>query len=246
MSDALKNQSREILLSICVWGYADVYSWGNSTGVNWRSTGDIFPGWDNIVRIININSFRMHATNFWGRNDADMLEIGNGLSDEESRSHFAFWAAMKSPLLIGTDVSKLDDHDLDILKNKYLLDFNQDDEFGAPAMPYKWGENADWTFNGSWPAQYWSGESKAGTLVLVFNPGEELTFMGVNLNEIQGTNSHTRKAIDVWTGDELSGCYPGWRRQVGPHDTAILLFTNEECEQSTPKYRPRRGYLRHE
>ena len=34
--------------------------------------------------------------------DADMLEVGNnGLTLSEQRSHFALWAAVKSPLLIG-------------------------------------------------------------------------------------------------------------------------------------------------
>ena len=37
-----------------------------------------------------------------------MLEIGNGnLTIAESRSHFAFWVAMKSPLIIGTALDKL-------------------------------------------------------------------------------------------------------------------------------------------
>lgn len=35
-----------------------------------------------------------------------MLEVGNdGITFEEARTHFAFWAAMKSPLIIGADVS---------------------------------------------------------------------------------------------------------------------------------------------
>lgn len=172
----------------------------------------------------------MHHTDFWGHNDADMLEIGNGLSPAESRSHFAAWAAMKSPLLIGTDVSKLSNDDLGILKNKYLLDFNQDNVFGAPAMPYKWGENPDWTFNASWPAQYWAGQSHAGTLVLLFNPGEEETRMWALVNEIPGLNNEPHKAIDVWTGKELGSCSSGgWGRSIAAHDTAALLFT-EECE----------------
>ena len=111
---------------------------------------------------MNINSFKMHHTDFWGHNDADMLEIGNGLSAAESRSHFAAWAAMKSPLLIGTDVSKLSDDDLGILKNSFLLNFNQDNVFGAPAMPYNRDQNPDWTFNASWPAQYWLDSRKLG------------------------------------------------------------------------------------
>jgi len=35
-----------------------------------------------------------------------MLEVGNGnLTLAENRAHFALWAAMKSPLIIGTAVS---------------------------------------------------------------------------------------------------------------------------------------------
>lgn len=36
----------------------------------------------------------------------DMMEIGNGnLTIEEERTHFAAWAFLKSPILLGTNVS---------------------------------------------------------------------------------------------------------------------------------------------
>jgi len=48
----------------------------------------------------------MNYVGFWGYPDPDMLEIGNGnLTAEENRAHFALWAIMKSPLIIGTAVS---------------------------------------------------------------------------------------------------------------------------------------------
>lgn len=44
-------------------------------------------------------------THTGGFNDPDMLQIGNGgLRLCEERSHFALWAALKSPLLIGADL----------------------------------------------------------------------------------------------------------------------------------------------
>lgn len=47
----------------------------------------------------------MNYVDFWGHPDPDMLEIGNGnVTDAEGRSHFALWAAMKAPLIIGTAV----------------------------------------------------------------------------------------------------------------------------------------------
>lgn len=48
----------------------------------------------------------MNYVGFWGHPDPDMLEVGNGdLTAEENRAHFALWAIMKSPLIIGTAVS---------------------------------------------------------------------------------------------------------------------------------------------
>jgi alpha-galactosidase len=38
-------------------------------------------------------------------NDPDMLEVGNGfMTIHEQQSHFALWALLKSPLLIGCDL----------------------------------------------------------------------------------------------------------------------------------------------
>jgi len=92
-----------------------------------------------------------------------MLEVGQGdLTSQESRTHFALWAMMKAPLIMGTDLSTLSQENIDILQNKYLLSFNQDPVYGAPAAPYKWGTNADWTFNATYPAEYWSGGSSNG------------------------------------------------------------------------------------
>ena len=61
-------------------------------------------------------------------NDADMLEIGNGkLSLAECRTHYALWCLMKSPLLIGGDLQTMKQDFIDILSNKELIAWNQDE-----------------------------------------------------------------------------------------------------------------------
>ena len=86
-----------------------------------------------------MNSFLGNYGDFWGHNDPDMLEVGNGnLTLEETRTHFALWAMMKAPLLIGTDITNLTQTNIDILQNKQLIAFNQDSVYGKPAIPYKW------------------------------------------------------------------------------------------------------------
>ncbi len=83
-----------------------------------------------------------------------MLEVGNGnLTVAESRSHFALWAIMKAPLIIGTTLDNITQTNMDILQNKYLIAFSQDEIYGKPAQPYKWGVNPDYTFNATNPVR---------------------------------------------------------------------------------------------
>lgn len=43
-----------------------------------------------------------------GWNDPDMLEVGNGgMSTDQYQSHFALWAALKAPLLIGCNLKNM-------------------------------------------------------------------------------------------------------------------------------------------
>lgn len=227
MRDALAKQEREILLSICIWGTADIYSWGNDTGVNWRMSGDISPNWGSVTHIINTNSFKMNYVDFWGHNDADMLEVGNGdLTAAETRSHFALWAAMKSPLLIGSDIKTMSQENIDLLKNKYLLAFNQDDVYGGPAEPFKWGVNPDWTFNSTNPAEYWAGPSKNGHLVLMLNTLGEQVEKSAKWSEIPGLSDGKRHVTDIWAGNDL-GCLDGYSANVDSHDTVAILVGGE-------------------
>jgi alpha-galactosidase len=224
MRDALLAQNRTILYSLCEWGQADVEVWGNATGNSWRISGDITPWWARVAEILNENSFLLNSVGFWGHNDADMLEIGNGnLTLAESRSHFAFWAAAKSPLIIGTDLSVLPTDHVDILKNEALLTFHQDPVYGGPATPYKWGTNPDWTFNATNPAEYWSGASTKGTLVLALNTLDETAWREIKWAEVpelkEGWGTESFEVTDVWTGKSLGCVSGGVGRWVGSHDT---------------------------
>ncbi|OBT57646.1 hypothetical protein VE04_01837 [Pseudogymnoascus sp. 24MN13] len=212
MGDALLAQNRTILYSLC----------------------DITPWWARVAEILNEGSFLSNYANFWGHNDLDMLHIGNGnLTLAESRSHFAFWAAMKSPIIIGTDLLKLDSEKVAILKNKALLAFHQDDEFGKPAEPYKWGVNPNWTFNATHPAEYWSGASKAGTLVLAMNTLEKKAWREIKFSEVPqlkklGASKGSFEVRDIWSGKYL-GCVRGSiGRWVGSHDM-VGFVVGKKC-----------------
>lgn len=225
MRDALAKQKREIVYSMCIWGTADVFSWGKDLAASWRMSGDIQSNWDSIKSIINQNSFKMHSTNFYGHNDADMLEVGNGISPAETRTHFALWAAMKSPLLIGSNVKNMTQQDVDVLKNKYLLAFNQDSKYGEPAQPYKWGANPQWTYDPASPAEFWAGPSRDGHLVLMMNVQDTTARKTAIWSEIPGLRNKNYFVTDVWTGRSL-GCLGSYSADVEAHDTVAILVGN--------------------
>lgn len=56
-----------------------------------------------------------------------MLQINNGgLTLAQQRSHFGLWAISKAPLIMGTDVTKLSQAQIDIVGNTALIAVNQD------------------------------------------------------------------------------------------------------------------------
>jgi alpha-galactosidase len=104
-SAALAAQPNPIQLSICIWGNANVPTWGARVGHSWRVSPDIQSNWNSIVGIIGISVKSLNSDGFYGHGDMDMMEIGNGaLTIQEQRTHFAIWAFLKSPIILGTDV----------------------------------------------------------------------------------------------------------------------------------------------
>lgn len=153
-----------------------------------------------------------------------MLEIGNGLAPVEDRSHFALWAMMKSPLIIGTDLSQITADQLAILKNPYLLAFNQDTVYGAGAAPFNWGTNPNWTWNSTFPAEYWAGQYSNGTLIAMLNTLPDTSNKTADFGEIPGMEKgKAYQLTDIWTGNSLGEFTDSYTASVVSHDTAVVL-----------------------
>jgi alpha-galactosidase len=247
MSDALNASSRAIEFSQCAWGHARVDLWGPLTGDSYRMFGDIFAGWSGssqgrwgIMPILNHASFFHVSANHGSHGDWDMLEVGNGdLTIEENRSHFAMWAALKSPLIIGTPLDGIKPEILEILSNPNLIAFNQDPVHGESAKPYKWGTNADYTWNQTHPAEYWSGQSKQGTHVFAINTldtPQNRTIVFADVPLLDGTKEYA--VYDMWTG-KLQGNFVGkYEVLAAGHDTiAILIVQASGAIIDTPSNR---------
>jgi len=240
MADAIEQLSQSsgkppIIFSLCEWGWSQVWLWGKNFGHSWRVTGDIAPAWDALAAIINFNSFITQGTDFFGHNDMDMLQLGNGgLTFDEAKSHFTAWALMKSPILIGTNLSAITPDILGILKNTEILAINQDPVVGQSISPFRWGLNPDWTSNSSFPAQYYSGPSQNGTVIMLLNTLNEPSTMFFNLTESPWIRAGRQYAVrDLWTHTDNGTAVRNFTaHDVPAHGVVALLLKDAGNEPS--------------
>lgn len=142
MAMALRSSGREILFAACNWGVENPADWMRSHGAHsYRSTGDIFDV-EKSYKDIFISQLENVEGNAPGcYNDMDMLITGmhgngnvgiKGCTDKQYLQHFAMWAFMGSPLIIGADIRSLDPFNEQIYLNEHLISINQDEECRPP------------------------------------------------------------------------------------------------------------------
>ena len=137
MSAALRATGRPIVFSICEWGDHNPWLWAGGIGELYRTTGDIglsffsnknYGNWEaqSVISILDkqIPIRKYNGPNHW--NDPDMLEVGNGMSYNEDKSHFSLWCMLAAPLAAGNDLRKMSPQTRDILTNKELIAVDQD------------------------------------------------------------------------------------------------------------------------
>ena len=141
MGHALRCSGRDIIFAACQWGTENVGSWIRSTGAHsYRSSVDIRDNWESIRGIAEVRFGHIDEGAQGCFSDMDMLVCGmygnssnpevhnEGCTKAEYRTHFALWAMLNSPLIIGCDLRTADDFTKDLLQNKDLISINQDVE----------------------------------------------------------------------------------------------------------------------
>jgi len=130
----------DFLLSLCVWGAADVRAWGKDFGNISRTSDDIRPAWARMLSNFDSAVRRELYAHPGSWNDPDMLYIGYGDFDAnhlvEAKSHFALWAMLNSPLMIGADLRTMAQPLMDIVGNTDIIAVNQDPAGNQAVLAY--------------------------------------------------------------------------------------------------------------
>jgi hypothetical protein len=124
------NPDGDFIYSLCIWGAANVRAWAKDVGNASRTSDDISPAWGRLLVNFDSAVHRALYAHPGSWNDPDMLFIGAGDFDAdhltEARSHFALWAMLNAPLLIGADLRKTPAPLMEILGNADIIALNQD------------------------------------------------------------------------------------------------------------------------
>jgi alpha-galactosidase len=137
MRDALYAAGRPVVFSVCEWGQNQPWRWAGNVGQLWRTTTDIYPGFDGTVNYTNWHAWGVlqildaqkplraaAGPGHW--NDPDMLEVGNGMSENEDRAHFSLWCMLAAPLISGNDLAHMPAATIGILTNREVIAVDQD------------------------------------------------------------------------------------------------------------------------
>jgi alpha-galactosidase len=224
MRAALDKAPRDILFSLCQYGMGNVWEWGAEVGGNcWRTTGDITDTWSSMAGIGfgQAGHEKYAGPGHW--NDPDMLVVGyvgwsanvrpTHLTPSEQYTHISLWCLLCSPLLIGCDMTKLDEFTLNLLTNDEVLDVSQDPLGRQAARIAKTG-----------PLEIWAKDLEDGSKAVgLFNRGEAAASITVKWSDLGVSGQQSVR--DLWRQKNLGKFPDQFKTDVSRHGVVLVKVT---------------------
>ena len=155
-------------------------------------------------------------------NDPDMLVVGKvgwgnlhptRLKPNEQYTHISLWCLLASPLLIGCDMTQLDEFTLGLLENDEVLDVNQD-PLGRQA--------ARISQNGS--LEVWAKDLEDGSKAVgLFNRGSGEPAVTVKWSELGLSGDQIVR--DIWRQKDIGKVSDQFEAKVGRHGVVLVKIT---------------------
>ncbi|HEX4258598.1 MAG TPA: NEW3 domain-containing protein, partial [Streptosporangiaceae bacterium] len=158
-------------------------------------------------------------------NDYDSLEVGNGSNDgltyPERQSQLALWALASSPLILGTDLTNLDQSDLALLKNRSVIAVDQD------------SIDASRLVDGSTEQIFAKTEKNGDVVAGLFNTASTPQVISTTAATLKATSAADYKVSNLWTGKttETTGTISA---AVPAHGVALVRVTPTRNPAAAP------------
>ncbi|MBW8745691.1 MAG: NPCBM/NEW2 domain-containing protein [Sphingomonas sp.] len=209
------NPDGDYLLSLCIWGAANVRAWGKDYGAVSRTSDDISPAWGRLLVNYDSAVTRSLYAHPGSWNDPDMLYIGAGDFDAdhltEARSHFVLWAMLNAPLMIGADLRKTPQALMDIFGNADIIALDQD-----PA-----GNQAVLAYDSSDVHILVKTLASGDKAVAIFNRGSGAYDVDLHATHLTFSESAPIELTDLWSKRQTN--FTGKTRlHIAPRETLIF------------------------
>ena len=214
--------NRQLVFNVCRWQFPG--AWVVNVADSWRTGADINPNFPSVM--YQVDSIKPLAR-YCGPghvNDLDMMQIGNGLTLTEEKTHFSMWCMMSTPLMLGCDLTKLSEETLNIIKNKELIAIDQD-EACLQAFPIK-----EWhSEKGKLLAEIWIkdlGKKYSNKKAIAFvNRSTESITLDLKAEEA-GLIGKILSVRDLWKHEEVA-CTNEFHVTVEAHDVVVYKVESE-------------------
>ena len=231
IAQAIRNTGRtDVRMNACRWAYPG--TWINDAAFSWRTTGDIYDGWESVKGIIAENLYLSAYCSEGHYNDMDMLEVGRSMTTEEDKTHFGMWCMMNSPLLIGCNLTNIKSTTLNLLKNKELIALNQDTLY-QQAYVVKY---VDGCYILVRDIERLNGTKRA---FAVYNPDDKAKTVTVSFADLD--LGGTVKLRDVFKKSDLGEFTDSYEVEVPLHGTRIYVAESDVRLERT-RYEAEAGY----
>jgi hypothetical protein len=205
----------DFVYSLCIWGAANVRAWAKDVGNVSRTSDDIAPAWGRLLVNYDSAVHRALYAHPGSWNDPDMLFIGAGDFDAdhltEARSHFALWAMMSAPLLVGADLRTTPDSLMEILGNADIIALDQDPAGNQATVAY---DSSDLQILVKTLANGDKG-------VAIFNRGSGAYDVNLQATQLKFREDAPVELTDLWTKKQISFTKET-KQRVAPRETLIF------------------------
>lgn len=140
--------------------------------------------------------------------------VGDGATREEYRTHFSMWSILASPLIIGSDLTDMDDDTVETLTNVEVIELNQDPLGIQAARIRKDGD-----------IEVFAKPLENGDQgVALLNRGLAEAEIGVELQDL-GVDWSAATVRDLWAHRDLGSFGERIATHVGPHESTMLRLS---------------------
>ena len=231
MYGELRKVNRDLVLNLCQYGQGDVWKWGASVGNSWRTAGDLGGTFEDIPRALFRDGFDLYSARELhkyggpgGWNDPDYLLLGylsnwkggtavTPLTPNEQYSHVTLWSLAAAPLILGGDITRLDDFTLGLLCNDEVLDVDQD-PLGRPGHRVAKQGNLE----------VWARDLEDGSKALgLFNRGDAATTVTARWSDVGVAGKQTVR--DLWRQRDLGEFDGQFSAPVPRHGVVLVRLT---------------------